>query len=201
MNESIVTYDETVSSHVFLFDKFNYVHHAHTCHIIHVKMFICWCSSTSVRTRQIMFTFVFWFWPVSWSARYGRLMSLGQESVFGKFLRIVNKIWMSLSCTYEHISSISIVYCIIVLHVSCLRCLYTQLLRKSFGLISSSRRIGSIRIFNIANQNLSNFTYMILLKSLAVIHRFLLLIIVVTTSLDLSSSSIDIKDIMKNIEM
>ena len=59
MNKSINTDDETVSGHVFLSIKFNDDHHAHTCQIGHVKMFICRCSSTSLRTRQNMFTCVF----------------------------------------------------------------------------------------------------------------------------------------------
>ena len=41
MNKSINTDDETVSGHFFLSSKLNDDHHAHRCHIIHVKMFIC----------------------------------------------------------------------------------------------------------------------------------------------------------------
>ena len=40
MIKSINTYDESVSSHIVLSNKLNDDHHAHTCQIIHVKMFI-----------------------------------------------------------------------------------------------------------------------------------------------------------------
>ena len=38
----------TVSSHAFLFNKLNDDRHAYTCQTIHVKMFVCSCSSADL---------------------------------------------------------------------------------------------------------------------------------------------------------